>query len=337
MSMLKLMILGLVAGMTAAALAAPSVAQPLHAQPGSYLIYPLFNSSDGNNTVITVTNTNQSELSCGNGFRRGDVGVLFVYINGITCAESNTEEFLTAADQIVVLAAQHNPNQEAGFLTVEARDPETGLPIDFDHLIGSAIVVNSEFDFEWAYTPYPFQGLPGGATPHGFDACNRPFTDVPSSGNYGTADFNGAELSSFPATLYLDQFFGEGNPASRPAVFFENALYVMSTSTNLTGVRLLGWNNNEKRFSRTFDFRCWTEATLGEITNAVTQANLSVDGDMGELFGVATGWLQLEPQVNGVGLLGVFLQSSRIGGQVFTAGRELQYEGNRVVTLPRFE
>jgi hypothetical protein len=337
MSMLKFMILGFLAGMTTAALAASAVAQPLHAQPGSYLIYPLFNSTDGNNTVITVTNTNQSEISCGNGFRQGDVGVLFVYTDGITWAESNLEERLTPADQVVVLAAQHNPNQEAGFLTAEARDPETGLPIDFDHLIGSALVVNSEFDFQWAYTPYPFQGLPGGATPHGFDACNRPFTDVPSSGNYGTADFNGAELSSFPATLYLDQFFGEGSPASRPAVSFDNTLYLMSTSPNLTGVRLLGWNNNEKRFSRTFNFRCWTEASLGEITSAVTQANLSIEGDMDELVGVATGWLQLDPQFNSVGLLGVFVQNSRIGGQVFSAGRELQYEGNRVVTLPRFE
>lgn len=332
----KFVLVGITAVASAALLAAPAVAQPLHAQPGSYLIYPLFNSTDGNNTIITVTNTNQSEVSCGNGFRRGDVDVHFVYTDGITCAESNLDEELTPADQVVVLARGHNPNQEVGFLTVEARDPESGLPIQFNHLIGSAHVVNSEFDFEWAYTPYPFIGLPGGSLGLGVDDCGREFTDTPATGNFSSANFNGLELSQFPDLLYLDSFFGEGTPATRPNVSFSNTLYLMSTSSNLTSVRMLGWNNNEERFSRTFDFTCWTETSLGELTQAVTQANLSDDGNPDELGGVATGWLQFDPLAGSIGMLGVFVQNTTIGAEVFSAGRELQYEGGRIVSLPRF-
>jgi hypothetical protein len=68
----------------------------------------------------------------------------------------------------------------------------------------------------------------------------------------------------------------------------------------------------------------------------VTQANLANDSNPDELAGVQTGWLQLDP-LTSAGLLGVFVQSAVIGGaESFTAGRELQYEGGRTVSLPRF-
>lgn len=316
------------------ALVAPTQAQPLHAQPGSVLIFPLYNSTAGNNTVLSVTNTNESELSCGNGFRQGDVELHYVYYSE-TWQESDTDEDLTPADTLTVLARGHNPNFEMGFLIVEARDPELNLPIDYDWLIGSAIVVNSEFDFQWAYTPYAFEGLAGsGAT----DACNRPILDI----DPGNLNFDGVELSSFPDTLLLDHFFGEGTPATRPAVSFDNTIYLMSSSPggfqNSTNVSLIGWNNNEKRFSRTFSFDCYYFGNLGSITNAVNQASLDTDSDDGELAGVEYGWLRLTT-TNGRGsnhaLLGVFTDSAVIGGDVFTSGRELQYRGSESVTIPR--
>ncbi len=335
--MTKFVLPGMVAVLAVAAmLPAPVMAQPTHSQPGSFLIYPLFNSTSGNNTVICVTNTNQDEGSCGNGFRQGDVRLHFVYTDGTTWAESNLDEDLTPADQIVVLARGHNPNQEEGFLTVEARDPESGFPIDYDEMIGSAHIVNSEFDFEWAYTPYSFEGNPAAAdSGRGMDDCGRFFTDTDAF-TPSTVDFDGFEYSTFPDLLYLDQFFGEGTPAAAPGVTFSNSIYLMATSPSVTNMRLLGWNNNERRFSRTFSFNCWTEASLGQLTQAVTQANLDVDGDDSELNGVNTGWLQLEALGASTGVLGVFVQQSSIGAEVHTAGRELQYEGSRVTTLPRF-
>lgn len=311
-------------------------AQPVHARPGSALIFPLFDSSEGNNTLITVTNTNQSERSCGNGFREGDISIHYVYIDGATWLESNRSEDLTPADTITVFARGHNPNQETGFLSIEARDPETDFPVDYDHLIGSAIVVNSEFDFEWSYTPYAFEGIPNGNPAFGQDDCQRPFTDTPGSGDFNTIDFNGTtEYSTFPDTIFLDMYFGEGTSDARPGVTFSNNLVLMATSPRDTDVNLLGWNNNERRFSRTFRFSCWTSTTLGELTNAVTQENLAIDANPDELRGVSTGWLQMKTETEDSALLGVFSQSAVIGGEVFTAGRELQYSGSRVTSLPR--
>jgi len=318
------------------ALVAPTQAQPLHAQPGSVLIFPLYNSTQGNNTILSVTNTNESELSCGNGFRQGDIELHYVYYSE-TWQESDTDEQLTPADTLSVLARGHNPNFEMGFLVVESRDPETGQAIDYDWLIGSAIVVNSEFDFQWAYTPYAFEGL-GGA---GMDACGRLLLDPPGDLDENTMDFDNSELSAFPATLLLDHFFGEGVPATRPAVSFDNTIYLMSSSPgglgNSTNVSVVGWNNNERRFSRTFSFDCYYFSNLGAITNAVTQANLDNASDNGELAGVDYGWLRLRA-TNGRGhaLLGVYTDAATIGGDVFTSGRELQYTGTTYVTLPRF-
>jgi len=335
--------MGLLAGaLVVGTLVGPASAQPIHAQPGSVLIFPLYNSTQGNNTVLTVTNLNEDENSCGNGFRQGDVELHYVYYSE-TWQESDTDEQLTPADTLTVLARGHNPNFEMGFLVVEARDPETGLAIDFDFLIGSAIIVNSEFDFEWAYTPYVFEALPGrferGLTD---DACGRLFLDPAGDPDELTMDFDGRELSAFPDTLYLDHFFGEGTPAGRPAVSFGNTLYLMSSSPgglgNSTNVALVGWNNNEKRFSRSFSFDCYYFSSLGEITNAVSQTNLDVDSDDSELLGVEYGWLRLTatngPE-SGHALLGVYTDAATIGGDVFTSGRELQYSGSRSVTIPR--
>lgn len=334
--MSKFVMLGIAAIGVAAMFSSPAMGQPTHAQPASFLIYPLFNSTDGNNTIISVTNTNQDERSCGFGLRQGDVMIHFVYTDGDTWQLSDRDEDLTPADQVVVLARGHNPNQETGFLTVEARDPESGNPLEFNHLIGSAHIVNSEFDFEWAYTPYPFLGNPNDNINRGQDRCSRDFTDFAGSGDSTTVDFNGTEYSKFPDILYLDQFFGEGTPAGKN-ISFSNTLYLMATSPNRTDVRMLGWNNNERRFSRTFDFNCWTETTLSELTNAVTQANLAVRSNLSEAEGVATGWLQLQASTSSNGMLGVFVQRSTIASDTFTAGRELQFEGTRTTTLPRID
>ncbi len=318
-------------------------AQPLHAQEGSVLIFPLFNSTAGNNTLLTVTNTNEDESLCrGSAFRHGDVQLHYTYFSDVW-AQSDTDENLTPADTLTVLARGHNPNDEIGFLIVEARDPETNFPLVFNHLIGSAIVVNSEFDFQWSYTPYAFV-----ADFFLRSDCEN-YVDVPSDPDFDTMDFDGREYSAFPEFLYLDHFFGEGTPAGNPAVSFSNTLYLMSTSPggpeveDMTSVFIQGYNNNERGFSRTFRFNCYTVTTLNDLTGATTQSNLATNGDAGELGGIAYGWLKMGALNTGEAfggvpvdsILGVYAHRVTIGSESFVAGRELQYSGSRSATLPR--
>jgi hypothetical protein len=253
-----------------------------------------------------------------------------------TCQRSDTDEDLTPADTLTVLARGHNPNQELGYLVVEARDPETNRPIDYDFLIGSALVVNSEFDFQWAYTPFAFEGLPLGLPPlAGASDCDHPFIEAAGTDSAAFQDFNGLEYSFFPDVLLLDQFFGEGVPGGSP-VAFGNRLFLMSTDPGDTDIFLVGYNNNERRFSRTFGFDCYLATSLGELTQAVTQQNLASGSDGAELQGISTGWLKLQStNSTGHGILGVFRQETTIGGSPFISGRELQFQGARVARLPR--
>ena len=141
----------------AALLLLPAVvwAQPLHLEPGSALVYPLFDSTHGAGTVLCVTNTNTSNRYCDDtDYREGDIVIHYQYFDGDDCLEFDRYEFLTPGDTLCVLAAHHNPDHDRGFLFVAAVDPSTFQKVVFPYLIGSAIVVQSDLNFLWAYTPY---------------------------------------------------------------------------------------------------------------------------------------------------------------------------------------
>jgi len=314
------------------ALGATAVAQPLHLQPGSVLVFPLYDSSPGAGTVICVTNLNDDNLFCPNSdFRQGDILVHYQYIDGATWQEFDRFEFLTPGDTLCVLADLHNPEQDQGFLVVSAVDPSNmDRRVDFDHLIGSSIVVQSGLNFLWSYTPYAFRALPSAGAPG--DPCNLPSTDADAD---TAIDWDGTEYDVFPAQLFIDSFFEETGG-------FENQLTLLTTAgANYTAeVRFLFWNNIEMKFSRSFEFVCWHTCPLSEISNIVT----NLGGDEEELGQGAreTGWASIMGSriIDGAGnpvqndgggnavppILGVFSQF--ITGSDFSAGHALHYRGS---------
>jgi hypothetical protein len=315
-------------GLIALGFAGTASAQPVLDQPASALVYPLFDSTPNRGTLITVTNTLAGGLAggnvtCGNGFRQGDVCLIYTYFgfdqSRLFCREFNIPECLTPGDTLTVFADQHNPEMEIGWLWVEARDPETFEAIDFDYLIGSAIVVDTLTDFLFQYHPYGFRGLPGEGG-DGEDACGRLFTDLDEDGR---ADFDGEEYDFWPRKLLLDEFFQEGGVPP-----FRNELTLASCDVDHrdrddTSVSALIWNNREVRFSRSFSFECFFRAPLSSISNIARNLN----GDPNELVSNAgrvlqAGWLELTASD---AILGVFFQ--RVNSTAFAAGRELQFTG----------
>jgi hypothetical protein len=306
----------------AALLASPAaLAQPVVGQTASALIFPLFDSTPNHGTLITVTNTNTSRLSCGrSGFRGGDVCVVYTYFGLDSlggCREFNLSECFTPGDTLTVFADQHNPEMEIGWLWVDAHDPETFEPIDYDWLAGSAIVVDSGTDFLFAYKPYAFRSHVG---PDGADSCDHVSTDVDGDGE---ADFDGVEYDFWPSRLVLDEFFQEGG--GNPQI--ENELALASCNTSRFGtptlVSALIYNNRETRFSRNFDFTCFFRAPLHDISGVVR----NLGGDPNELVAnngrsIQQGWLDL---VASDAILGVFFQ--RIVGTGFAAGNQLDFSG----------
>ncbi len=333
---------GGIAMVTLAALSAPASAQdsdgPRHLSPGSVMIFPLFDSRPGFNTIITVTNTNTSETVCPpTRFMQGDVTVHYTYVEGDTWLESDLDEDLTPGDTLTVLARGHNREQKQGWLWVEARDREVPeRAIDFDFLIGSAIVVNMDFDFEWEYAPYVFRSL---AKENGssFDEtrCGHAYVDGgPGEADF-QADFDGVEYDFFPRFLYIDQFFGEGDPLELPgSQRFSNTLYLMSTEMTGTSVNILFWNNNETRFSRGFQFDCFTEASLSEISNIALESQIRSRYNSNELMGIPYGWVSFDAPFDGI--LGCFVQKISSTGAALAAGDALHFAGFREgVSIPR--
>ncbi len=324
-----------VAGFAGKASAHPEFASPVLGQPASALVYPYFDSTPNMGTLITITNVNKDRHSCGNDFHVGDISVLYTYFGLDTrrdfCREFNIDEFFTPGDTLTVFADQHNPEMELGWLWAEARDPESGEAIDFDYLIGSAIVVDTGTDFLFQYLPYGFRShIDENAGPEqppdeDTDACDRFFTDVAEFN--GLADFNGEEYDFWPLVLYLDEFFQEGgtNPA------FNNRLAIASCDIDPfddedtgTVVDVGIFNNREARFSSGFDFECFFLAELNEISLIVR----NLRGDPDELVtdggrSIQAGWIEFLPEDDPI--LGVFFQ--RIGTSGFAAGRNLQFDG----------
>ncbi len=323
---MKKLIFGFVVVMSAVG---GALSQPLHNQPGSVLIYPLFDSQPTSATVINVTNTNEDRGDCGNGFRSGDIRLHYVYFgkqadDSSACQEYDRFEFLTPSDTLTLLASDHNPEGEVGFVTVQALDPETTDYIDFDFLIGSSYVANSAIDIMWSYTPYSFLGI----NTSGTDECLR---GIISPATFGF-NFDGVDYSTFPDRLIVDSFFEENQG------IFENRLTLMSTSGRdfINEISVLIWNNQEDRFSRTFKFVCHTTVSISDISSVAKD----LGGDPGE-FNQETGWMSLDGRAvlnqfgndAGIGepaILGVFVQIVRSD---FTAGHALHYEGSMATTL----
>ncbi len=322
---MSLIPLGSLALGSLALLAPAALAQPRHAEPGSILIFPNIDSRPHKGTLVSVTNTNRSTQACPDDRtqRIGGVDVLYTYIDGENWLEFNTREHLTPGDTLTVMADQHNPELNFGWLWVEARDPVSGDPIDFDYLIGSAIVVDRDLDFLFSYTPYPFRALPEEDSGAGPDACGREFTDVNDD---AIADFDGVEYDFFPDDLLLDQFFEEGG-------LFQDEITLLSTEMSQTSVTLLTKNNREQGFSRGLTFECWTRGPLGLISNIFGRLN----GDPDELrsptgVSLQTGWVRF---LSDDPMLGVFMH--KVSGTSMAGGSELQYEGTQVARLFRVD
>ncbi len=295
----------------------------IHAVPASVMIYPLFDAQDDTATYISVTNTNSSRSSCNSPTLEGDVCLHYIYINkdpldaDDDCDEFDRFECLTPGDTLTVDVSAHNPERQQGWLWVEARDPQTFEPIDFDYLIGSAIIVEATTDFAWSYTPYAFKGKRE-TNCDGQSICGYYFTDCDHEGD---ADFNGNEYEYFPNDILLDQFFAEGHRN------INSQITLMSVKQNGdTNVSAFIWNNDEVRFSRGFAFECFSRAPLTTISNIVTDANLGGVINQNEPF--RTGWIEFNAAD---GILGVY----RHRKANFVAGKELFTDGTQSASIDR--
>ncbi len=307
------------------------IGQPAAGHAGSLLIYPLVDSQPATATLINLTNTNTDTTRCLGSTERGSIRAHYIYFGSTqadidagtaTWREFDRIETLTPGDTLSVLASDHNPEGEVGYLMVQALDPISGDLIDFDHLIGSAYVANSNLDIMWSYLPYAFLGNPNNSV-LATTACGN--------GILGSfqALFDGDMYDTFPDVLFVDSFFEEN-----PGTFDSRLVLLSAVDANFDSeIFFLFFNNDEDAFSRTLRFNCWMSSSLLDITG--TAGNLNGDPDE---FQVETGWARIDGSriLTGTGfpvsdpdgppLLGVFMQAIRSD---FTAGHQLQFSGSQ--------
>jgi hypothetical protein len=234
--------------------------------PGSLLVFPFFDNTRGDLTLLTVVNTSSDQVN-------GTINVEFVYRSETTCLEFNRTRTLTPGDELSVITKFDNPNMTRGYCYVFAKSKTTGVAIAFDHLIGTEIILTtSDSDPDFANAPVVFQagaGLTEGSA-----------TDV---NNNGLRDLNGIEYSQAPDQLLFPRFFGQGGPGN----WHSQAVFI-----NLTGgaqfqalVNLLIWNDNEEVFSAQYQFQCWVLVDLLDISPVFSNSFLlSTANDPGEVF-----------------------------------------------------
>ena len=302
-------------------------------EAGSVLFFPFYDSAPGSGTVISVTNTFTSMRQCGDNRLEGDVRLHFIYFDGDECREFNRFEFLTPGDTLTILADEHNPEGVRGYLVVIAQSPTGGL-VNFNHLIGQAIVVQSGLDVSWSYNAVTVEALAGDPS----NGCDRVDPDSGAEGGDDDfrADFDGVEYEMLTAEVAVPSFFEEDDR-------FGNMLALMSTAGDYEiEIRCLFYNNVETVFSRSFRFDCWWAGPLSDISGVVR----NLGGDPDETgHNTETGWLSIEgsrvrgssgqiindPETGNAikpAIIGVFMQ--RIEGTDFASGDFLFGRGEKI-------
>ena len=161
--------------------------------PGSILIYPAYSSlsvrPQAEDSRLTLTNTSQNR----------EVAVRLFWINGGTAATADSLIWLTPSQTVSLLASEVDPDI-AGYLLAIAVDPQTGLPINFNHLVGSQYLKLES-------------GQAGNFTAISIRAIEREPVSVDPVAMTGELIFDGNHYQRLPSRLAVSHLPGPGEGA----------------------------------------------------------------------------------------------------------------------------
>lgn len=255
-------------------------AQPNALEPGSVLLFPTVDSraGAGKGTLISVTNTNSSKVFGRNTtWRHGDVYLHYYYV-GKDCSVSDVGNvWLTPNDTLTVFAGDHNRSLQQGYLFVVAEDPETGLLINYNYLIGSEIVVDTKENKLWSVPGIGFKSLViQGRT----DKNGRFFADLNQNSSF---DFDGVEYDFWPDELFISSFFNQDTVMEGELILVSG----LGSDVRVT-VDFNFYNNDEELLSfHNYKFVCWVSTTLLDISAAFGKLN-------GTSREANTGWSRID-------------------------------------------
>ncbi|MEW6746163.1 MAG: hypothetical protein AB1486_25770 [Planctomycetota bacterium] len=253
-----------------------SMAQAGGREPGSLLVYPLYDSRPGVLTMITVTNTHPTE----------GVWVEYRYIRGDNCFKTDRTEFLTPNDTITVVAGIHNPDQNQGYLYVYAKEdrPSNSAAIVFNWLVGEASSFNGIQLIDSTYNAFSFAGIgaPGSHTDKDGDEW---------------LDLDNAEYEAAADYYIQPRFFGQADGVN-PGFVSEIVLINLTGGSQFTAeIDFSIYNDNEEPSSATWSFTCWDRKQLLQISGAFSATNLKYRNNQDEIVGfpvLEAGWFMID-------------------------------------------
>ena len=250
-------------------------------EPGSLLVFPLFDNTRGGHTVVTVTNTNGDQLN-------GSVAVEYIYIDAYDCHEFNRTRLLTPNDTLTVLTKLDNPNMVKGYLYVFAKKASTGKAIKFDYLIGSELLIDAgNPDDTFEVNAFVFKA--GAALAEGAN------TDLENGVGDGIRDLNGLEYDQAPDEILIPRFFGQDSDHDGSLVLIN-----LSGGAQFTAlIDFLVFNDNEEIFSAQYAFDCWKRVDLLDISNVFDQQFLETTGHAAgeKVLDDEYGWFRMDGNI----------------------------------------
>ena len=241
---------------------------------GSLLLYPEFDNTDGVRTILTVTNTSDTD----------EINTEIIYIDHYDCSEFNREIALTPNDTFTFITNFHNPQDEKGYAYLFAKD-EDGDAVSFNWLVGHALRIDA-----WAITsavnPVVYQGVGDQGTK----------TDVDGDGEL---DMDGTEYSENVDVVIIPRFLGQNEKSMKSRLIF---VALTGGSQFDTTVDFLIYNDNEEVFSSEYTFYCWKRVKLTDISGIFSNSFLKMNTNhaMNEIWGwnmQESGWMQIDGAV----------------------------------------
>jgi len=288
---------------------------------GALLVYPTILALPGGaETFVTITNAGPDDV------------VLHVsYINGEEdsyqyCYECDFEIPMSGNDTETLIITNLGDGTRIqaedlyidlscpwmeGMLVVALEDAELGYTITDNVLLGEEVVVNYGAGQAISIPAIPFQGKDGGDGDR-------------------TYSFNDNEYAKMPRIVAAD-FLAPNIDASGTADLSLFTLDFERQFPPLVDCSVIGFDANEHPFSSSFQFGCWTQVDLCEISPEFCYPNLGLfNNDPHHAISDTHGWLQLNCRVDtnpdaadgfeaDGGVHGAILQSQR-SGSVLAAG-----------------
>jgi len=282
--------------------------------PGSILLFPLVDTSEGNLSLVSITNTNSSQrFISGMPYREGQVDLLLRYIYSDGSVVENVSR-MDAGGVYSFFAQSHAGRVHTGYLYVIARDPFTGEAIDFDFLLGSSLILDLNSQAGFGLDSIAFKALAKeNNSPTGISPLGHVYSDI---GKDGAFYLDGNEFSATYDSVSVPMLFEE-----IPGVI-ETELVVLTTLpvNYRIDVRIELFNNNESSFEVPMSFQVWKKSNFGAISEVAKTPNLNGVNPTGE---IRTGWARIQAThavdmttgqaILSPGIMGCYLTRSRKG------------------------